>query len=247
MNGDLAGLRAISLDELNGRAELLARSERKYVVDAEVAAALVAAHASRLAALEIGSRREFTYESVYFDTTDLALYRAAATGRRKRYKVRTRWYVDSGVAMVEVKSKDGRGRTVKARLERGESKLDVLCDAERTFVARTVGTPGAADSLGPTLTTRYRRSTLADLAAGTRATVDHAVVCTDRDGRSVDLDAVIIETKSDRAPSALDRWLWHEGIRPEPISKYCTGLALLEPGLPSHRWRRTLRRHFSGT
>jgi len=146
--------------------------------------------------------------------------------------------------MLEVKSKDGRGRTEKARAARATSGLDALTADDQDFVDRTIGRPGVAGSLAPVLTTRYRRSTVADLGAGTRATIDHGLVCRDRDGRTVTLGVPIIETKSNGSASTIDRWLWQRGCRPEPISKYCTALARLDPDLPAHRWRRTLRRHF---
>ena len=68
------------------------------------------------AALEIERRRRFAYESVYFDTPDLLTYRQHLQGRRRRYKVRTRAYLDSGDCAFEVKLKGRRDQTVKARL-----------------------------------------------------------------------------------------------------------------------------------
>lgn len=49
-----------------------------------VAAAVVDALAGDAAVLEIGVRRLFRYESVYFDTPDLESYLAAARRRRRR-------------------------------------------------------------------------------------------------------------------------------------------------------------------
>ena len=55
----------------------------------------------------------------------------------------------------------------------------------------------------------------------------------------------IIETKAGTAPCEADRRLWHHGHRPQRISKYATGLALLHPELPSNRWHRTLKHHLT--
>ena len=85
----------ISLDELNAHAELLTRTDRKYIVTNEHLAQLIESNRAHLAMLDIEGRREFSYESVYFDTTDLRLYRDAATSRRFRFKVRTRIYRDT--------------------------------------------------------------------------------------------------------------------------------------------------------
>lgn len=237
-------LDGISLEELNEIAELHTRSERKYVVDDATLGRMLGAQHDDVAVLDVDGRREFTYESVYFDTADLDLYRAAATGRRRRFKVRTRVYVDSGIAMLEVKTKDGRGKTVKTRLEYDPDDQAVLTPAGKRFVDDIVEQPGFADTLSPALKTHYMRTTLIDLPLGTRATIDRELVCTDFDGRSVGLDRAIIESKSENASSLIDRWLWSEGNRPVKISKYCTALAAMRPELPANKWHRTIGRHF---
>jgi hypothetical protein len=56
---------------------------------------------------------------------------------------------------------------------------------------------------------------------------------------------VVVETRGGSTPSDLDRLLWRHGHRPERISKYGTGLALLRPDLPDGPWRRVIRRHLS--
>ena len=76
---DLPG---VSLAEVEQMAQLHTRNERKYVIDDDMLTALLAAQHDEVAVLDVDGRREFTYESVYFDTADLDLYRAAATGRR---------------------------------------------------------------------------------------------------------------------------------------------------------------------
>lgn len=238
-------LAPISLDELNSSAALLARVDRKYVIDAPMMTSLLDDHRDQLAVLEIDSEREFTYESVYFDTPQLDLYHAAATGRRQRFKVRTRLYVETGVVMLEVKTKDGRGRTIKHRTARTPAERDRLTADDQQFVDGVVVIPGIAASLVPTLTTRYRRSTVVDPSAGSRATVDQGLECAAPSQRVVTLDRLIVETKSGITPSPIDRWLWRHGARPERISKYSTALAVMHPGMYSNRWHRTIARHFS--
>jgi hypothetical protein len=234
----------LSLGVLTETAGMLTRIDRKYIVDHDVVRGLAAHWSDTLAVLEIDGRRSFAYSSVYFDTDDLALHRAAATHRRHRFKVRTRTYSDSGITMLEVKVKDGRGRTVKHRIDHDPDRASELTDTGAAFVAELTGDGAIVERLRPSLTTEYRRSTVVDLAAGMRATVDHGLVCTAPDGRSVTFDPVIIETKSGQAASEIDRWLWHQHIRPTRISKYCTALAVLHPGLPDNTWHRTIARHF---
>jgi VTC domain len=248
MTGPLAPLpdvlEHITLEGLNERAELLTRTDRKYIVDNDMLERLLASNGDRLAMLDIAGRREFAYESVYFDTADLRLYRDAATSRRRRFKVRIRVYCDTNTTVLEVKAKDGRGQTTKSRLEYEGDDRHRLTDVGREFVDELAGIAGISTTLQPSLTTRYQRSTLVDLTPGARYTIDRGLVCTEPCGNSVGLADVIIETKSDGSASDLDHWLWQHGIRPVRISKYCTALAAMRPELPANKWHRTLARHF---
>ena len=234
----------VSLEEMTEIAELHTRTDRKYIIDHETLGRMLDARAQEIAILDIEGRYEFNYESIYFDNADLDLYRAAAFGRRRRFKVRTRLYKDSGLTMLEVKFKDGRGRTVKERLSYDRDNRTRLTAGGQRFVDDIVGQPGLAATLQPVLTTQYRRMTVVDMASMTRATIDRGLLCTNSAGDSVTLDSVIIESKSDLSASPLDRWLWRHGSRPVRISKCCTAMAAMRPDLPSNKWHRTLNRHF---
>lgn len=241
----LDGLATVSLVELNAIAALQTRVDRKYIVPESVFGPMLGTLAKRYRLLEIDGQKRFGYQSVYFDTAELDLYQAAATGRRNRYKVRTRTYLDSQLCMLEVKTKGGRGHTEKHRMEYLHGDPSHLNRRAHEFVASIVGSP--SDGLAQALTTGYQRSTLVDPVGATRLTIDQNLRCMDWVGRAVSLDAVIIETKSSRAPSPADRWLWTNGIRPAKISKFCTGLAALHPELRSNRWHRALENSWMST
>lgn len=74
-------LPVVSLDEIQAEASLQTRIDRKYLLTAEALEAVIAACAESLRILDIAGERSFGYRSTYFDTPDLAAYRAAATGR----------------------------------------------------------------------------------------------------------------------------------------------------------------------
>lgn len=119
MNGldRLDALGAVTLDELVAEASLLARVDRKYVVPREGLDAVLAAIDPGTRVLEIDGARDFAYESVYFDTPDLLSFRMAARPRRRRFKLRTRSYLDTGSSYLEIKTRGARGTTVKERDE----------------------------------------------------------------------------------------------------------------------------------
>jgi hypothetical protein len=240
--GIIERLDPISLDELDAVAALLTRRDRKYVVPMEVAELAVERLGDVSRVLDIDGRRRFHYESVYFDTPDGVSYLAAAHRRPRRFKVRTRSYLDSGRCLLEIKTRDPRGRTAKQRFTYPIERREGLDPAGRAFVAHCDLIGGRSAILAPALTSRYARSTLLVDADGTRLTLDEGLEAWTPDGRTVFLPGIaIVETKTPGQPSEADRVLWSLGYRPARVSKFCTCLAALRPELPSNRWTRVLR------
>lgn len=243
----VAGLGPITLEELVERAALQTRVDRKYVLPLAAAEQFLAdlAHGEEVRVLEIGAQRTFGYESLYLDTPDLASYHLAARGRRRRFKVRRRSYLDTGASFLEVKTRGRRGETVKERIaDDGDPAVGTA------FVDDVLGRSGLSAVRGrelrPTLRTAYRRTTLHLPASGARLTVDTALTWSLPGAGDVHLPGVaLVETKAASAPSSADRRLWRAGHRPTRVSKYGTGLAALRGDLPDNRWCPVLRRHFS--
>ncbi|MEK0156971.1 polyphosphate polymerase domain-containing protein [Arthrobacter oryzae] len=244
--GTLRLLPPVGLEELNAEAALQTRVDRKYVVPEALAQELLATFDADVRVLEMDGCRCFAYDSVYFDTAGLDSYLLAAYGRRRRYKVRTRTYVDSAISFLEVKTEGAREATVKERIpyelaDRARLTADGLDYVHETLTGAVGGVPGGP--LGPVLETRYHRTTLYLPASGSRATIDTDVTWQRPGEQAWVLDgAVILETKSGSAAGPLDRHLWAHGVRPSRISKFATGMAALCPELPANRWNRTLRR-----
>ncbi|WP_028045996.1 polyphosphate polymerase domain-containing protein [Cellulomonas sp. URHE0023] len=243
MTAALDHLSPIDLGELTERASLQTRFDRKYVIPEAALDALLRGMESGARVLQIGDERDFAYESVYFDTEDLASYLGAARRRRRRFKVRTRTYVDSDLCWVEVKTRGPRGCTVKTRLPYDPSDRSILTDEGLRFADEVLD--GSPDGLTPALTSTYRRTTLYLPTTGSRTTIDTGLVWTSaRSGLSRAVEGVVVvETKTGSTPSSTDRLLWRHGHRPVRISKYGTGMAALDPDLPSTPWRRVLDRH----
>lgn len=244
----LAELQPISLDELVERASLQTRVDRKYVLGRLEAAEVLAQLDPATRILEIGGARSSAYESVYFDTPDLLSYRMAAHARRRRFKLRTRSYVDTAEAWLEMKTRGARSTTVKERMAYDIAQRDILTPDGRDYAGAALdglGLRGDELDLRPTLVTRYHRTTLFLPASGSRATIDTDLAWEGDDGTVLRRpDVAIIETKSGSRTSEIDRLLWALGHRPATISKFGTGLAALRSDLPSNKWARVLRRYF---
>jgi hypothetical protein len=239
-------LPAVSLAELNAEAALLTRVDRKYVIaTGELDAALTGIPGLRV--LEIDGRRSSRYESTYLDTVDLDSWTAAAHRRRRRWKVRTRVYADTGECWLEVKTRGRRGATVKERLPHHDPRPE-MSDLAGGWVRERLGAAHVHDvdprGLVATLHTSYRRTTLLLDGGAGRATIDRDLRWVSGHGTAEVGDVLVVETKAASArPGPLDRRLWELGHRPTRISKYGTGLALLTPDLAGNRWHRVTARH----
>ncbi|NUT54603.1 MAG: polyphosphate polymerase domain-containing protein [Thermoleophilia bacterium] len=247
MRAELSALDAygpISLDELEATAGMLTRIDRKYLVTWTVAEQLLTALAPTHRALEIDGRRVFTYRSMYLDSPSLGAFRAHTQQRRRRYKCRTRHYVDADLHMFEVKLKGLRGLTIKHRLAMpGAAPTDEALSFATDCVEQAYGC--RPRDLRECLTTEYRRVTLAGPAS--RMTLDFELHFRDVAGRSAALQDgyVIVESKTARGPGAADLMLKRLGVRPVECSKYCVGVALLRGDVKGNGLRWLIRRYFT--
>ena len=249
-------LPAISLETLSAHAERMTRVDRKYLLPSSLIPRLVDSVADDAVALEIDGIRSFGYASTYFDTHDFRSFHEGGRSRRRRFKVRTRAYLDSGGQWVEVKTRGPRGTTVKTRAPLSGS-TDALVGPDADFVTATLRLHGIADvvasELRPTLHVSYTRSTLAFLSDGARTTIDTALAWRTSmlpmaqwtESRLGDHPIganglAVLETKAGSTPTSVDRALWRLGHRPVRMSKYGAGLATLRPDLPHLKWHRTL-------
>ena len=244
---------SISLPELESHAGLQARVDRKYIVDFETLERLLALLGNDYLALEIDGERLQQYDSVYFDTPALAGYKQHLQGRRKRFKCRTRLY--GGTAcFFDLKMKGTRGETVKRRLPlsplaHGSLTADASAFLERELLSE-YGCPAPAQ-LAATLHNSFARVALTHRRREERLTLDFGLML-DRVGGDntyrMRPDHVLIEAKSPNGLGTVDRILPRLGARPlNMCSKYCLGVALSEPALPTNPYRPLLRRYFDPT
>lgn len=235
---DLSALAPVSLAEVVDQAAQLTRVDRKYLVGRETAEELLARLPASFRVLTIGGRSATSYRSTYFDTADLASCRAHVQRRRNRWKARSRLYVEDGLCRVEVKTKDGRGSTVKRVASIEGHTYGRLDERTGDFISEVLAERGIVMDTGtlrPSVEVRYRRATLADTGAHERVTLDWDLRCT-LGGHRVWLDesCVLVETKGGIRPSPIDRALVELGARPRSFSKYVSAASLLREDIPDN-------------
>ncbi len=249
----VAALDPISLPQLDSHAGLQARVDRKYIVHYETLERLLAQLGDDYLALEIDGERLQEYDSVYFDTPALEGYRHHMQGRRKRFKCRTRLYGETA-CFFDLKLKGKRGETVKSRLALSPMAHGSLTTDASAFLKRELLQEyghAAPAGLTPILHTSFARLALTHTHAEERLTVDFGLVLGRAAGGEryrMRPDHVLIEAKSATGRGTVDRLLPGLGARPLTMcSKYCLGVALSHPGLPTNPYRPLLRRHFDET
>jgi hypothetical protein len=225
----LHGLDGIPLGEADTRARLLARVEAKFIVSTEVVEAVLREARGHFDVLEIDRCREFGYDTRYFDDDGYSSYFAHHQNRRRRFKVRTRTYHQTGVTFAEIKLKWRRGLTVKRRvaIDRGGSQLDVstfslISAAHEAYYGRPIDRP-----LQAVLDVRYRRMTLVSREEACRVTFDSCLAFAAGDRAWACPDTTfVVEVKSTRYASRSRAMFRALGQRPvRRLSKYCVGLA----------------------
>ena len=240
----LDGFAPVSLKEMDA-VRLMNRVDTKYITDeATLAGVLRDAAGAGYRVLVAGGARVSPYNSVYFDTPGLRMFSDHHNQRLRRQKVRTRAYVNSGDAFLEIKRKNNRGRTKKKRTAIPMAELpDFRADAAACrYLADW--SDFRAEELLPTLETAFRRITLVNPAMTERITIDTDLRFRNfRTGLETSLgDAVVIELKQDgRAASPMKGILLDHRVKIARISKYCIAVTLTDPSARSNRFKEKVR------
>lgn len=226
----------IRLQEMDAVA-LLNRVDTKFVLS--TSQLLSALHSVRpyYRILTINRQKMHRYQTLYYDTRDFELYHDHVTERADVYKVRSREYVDTRLAYLEVKHKNQKKRTEKSRLpipcQHGwldNQMQDFLCG----FL------PCSGQNLEPKLWNTFRRITLVNKTALERLTIDIDLCFScgsSRERRAFTLDGIAIaEIKRDQLcrGSAFVAEMRRQGIHETGFSKYCFGISQLYPSVKAN-------------
>jgi hypothetical protein len=230
------GYQPVSLEKLDDLV-LLDRIDDKYVLNVQDLAAILDGFGNEYQILEINSERVFSYKTIYYDTPDNQLYHAHHRGKPRRYKVRTRQYLNSGVSFFEVKLKTKRDKTLKKRIETDFVPDPLSGKLKKFFEKNNIPAP---ETLEPRLTTCFSRFTLLGFKSHERITVDTGLSF-QLSGKSIDMGPLaILELKHEEhgnGGSELAAMLKKFHVPRTGFSKYCIGMALLNPEVKYNRFK----------
>ena len=242
--GPLDGFAPISLAEMEA-VKLMNRVDTKYLTDeATLEGVLRDAAAAGYRVLVADGARVSPYDSIYFDTEGLKMFTDHRNQKLHRQKVRTRAYVNSGEAFLEIKRKDNHGRTKKKRTGIPLAELPDFRADEAACRYLDDHSDFSAEQVQPTLETAFRRITLVNPNRTERVTIDTDLRFKNfRTGLETALgDAVVIELKqSGRGASLMKDILLAHRVKVARVSKYCIAVTLTDPSARAGRFREKVR------
>lgn len=241
LNAKLHGFASASLSTFQD-VQLFDRIDTKFIVPMKDLPLFVDSLKKDYTVLSIHDKRIHPYHSVYFDTPDLLFYQQHHRDKRSRFKVRKRLYNLTDAAFLEVKEKTNHGRTIKTRASTAND-IEEISTAERGELGNTFNIKNT--NLSRALTVDYNRISLADFSTNQRLTIDTNLNFVSRNNSCTISNWAVVEVKQaklDRSTAALQT-LKNMGIRPNGMSKYCWGTALLKPNdVPVARFLPFLKR-----
>ena len=219
---------------------LLNRTDTKYVLSVATLQKIMPNLADAYSTLSIDGQRSSQYRTLYFDSAAFGLYHRHHAGILDRYKVRSREYVDSHLAFLEVKHKTNKGRTVKSRLQ--TPKLAASFGSESTeFLDGAY--PYDAAELEPKLWVDYRRITLVSRYRKERVTIDLDLSYSWEEQIISLPHLAIVEIKQDGVShdSDMAQQLRQHHVRATGFSKYCVGISMIYPQVKHNNFKPKLR------
>ncbi|MGD9930076.1 MAG: polyphosphate polymerase domain-containing protein [Mangrovibacterium sp.] len=219
------GMDAISLAELPKNNQM-DRFDKKYIFQAGLIPEFLEKAAKQYVILESSETRIFRYTSDYYDTPAFAMYTHHHNGKKNRYKIRVREYLDSGDKFLELKHKNNRSFTRKKRIAYFDD-FPLSTTEGHDFIRKNTNVDPA--SLQYALTTRYKRITLVNKNKTERITIDFNLHLSTLTNQVKLENLAIAEIKSNdrHFRSQFNQQLRLHRIKQEKFSKYCVGMALL--------------------
>lgn len=227
----------VSLTKLN-QLKLLSRMDSKYVMPIDKLRVLLDKASDFYKVLEINDQRSFYYKTVYFDSPDLSLYINHQNRRSNRYKIRERHYYVNDQSFLEVKRKNNKGKTIKSRM-----KLDgfqPLTNEYYDFIESHIDLKER--NLIESSTNAFNRITLASFESNERITIDYNFIFESNDNSENINYFAIVELKREKSKnnSPITEILHELKVYPKGFSKYCMGLAILNPKLKQNTFKKNI-------
>ncbi len=237
-------MQTIDLSEMSS-IKLMNRIDTKFIASSDDLVPILTMALDKYRVQSIDGVRVARYDTLYYDTPELAMYTMHHNRKLRRQKVRTRTYLESDLSFLEVKNKTNKGRTKKKRIKIDRNTFFDFhknSEAMEFLGERSMFDP---EVLCPNVATRFDRITLVNKAKTERLTIDlnlefeHIPTGTKANPRKL----MIIELKQDGLCYSDMKMILRElRIKPNKISKCCIGTALTNPHAKKNRFQVKIRK-----
>lgn len=215
--------------------KLLNRIDTKFICNVEILPEILKINKDQFKVQVFKDEWNFNYESLYFDTPNLKSFYDHHQGKRNRYKIRFRKYLNTGDSFLEVKKKKSFIRTDKRRSE--FELVSKMNKKHLNFLNNHISLSN--QDIVPSIWTIFDRVTLAGKNHLERVTIDTNIRFKDKSGKVVNMpNMAILEVKREKTGdlSPFIHSLKEMRIRPFGISKYILGNILLSPKIKHNRF-----------
>lgn len=236
---------SITLDKLQNQESSLKRFDTKYILDEKKIISTLNNLSREWHVLNVGNKIQINYKTLYFDTCDFKLFKDHKQGKRKRFKIRIRFY-ETGEIYLELKLKTNLEETLKFRWKCPtppsenviESQFkEVLSEKLNEYLYHF-----DLASLEYKLSTEFTRTTLFNFATKEKLTIDKNFMVDNRDiTLPISRKMLILEIKSSKPFNSLNSTLNSLNIRSVSLSKYGAGAPELFSYLGRNPWVSTLK------
>ena len=228
----------ITLAEMDEK-KLMNRTDTKYVFHESQLPLFLEQLKDDYRVLDVSGVRMSRYESLYFDTENLDLFRMHQRGKTNRHKVRFRKYVESDLNFFEIKFKSNKGRTIKKRLKQDVIEEKIQNTAEDFLHKKT---SMQSSELLPQFWANYSRITLVNNVLPERVTLDLNLQFRKDDAEYDYTDLVIAEVKQEKlTTSSFWKLMKKHHVRQGSVSKYCLGVIRLNKDIRHNNFKPNLR------
>ena len=233
----IASFNKITLKEMDS-VSLMKRTDTKFVIHENDLLEILEKIKDDYRILEINENRIMPYSSLYFDTPSKKFYKDHHNRKVNRTKIRMRKYVASNICFLEIKQKDGKGKTTKSRIKINDFEPE-LSNNSIDFIQKTTT---QQFNLQPIIWNKFNRITLVNKTAKERLTIDLNLAFK-KNGEFISFDnLVIVELKQERftRTSPVVKELKLKQINPYKLSKYCIGMISIYDDLKYNRFKEKL-------
>ena len=218
--------------------KLLKRADTKFIFNCNSLCDILEEITPNYRILETQTGRVNRYRTLYFDTLDFSCYTSHHNGKLNRTKIRSREYIDSKIAFMEVKFKSNKGQTNKTRIPIPVIET-TLSTISKTFIDSN--SFYKSEDLRPAIWNNFSRLTFVHKEKKERLTIDYNIEFRKIDNEdSIKISHLIIaEVKQEKASIDSDfiSVMKKKHIRQSSMSKYCIGTVLTNKTIKSNNFK----------